>query len=181
MKNYLTSLDLSGNANLGYLNADGNRLDITLDSSNGFDLSALPGFDLAKASDWEGCTRTGSVLTFSKQEATYQYATGYAGESEEESLQSVLFTLVADREPSVEPDPDPDPDPDVANEDANVSQGRVYARDRILYTEGISGEVSVFSAVGRLVYQGKDTRIPLREAGVYLVRNNGRVWKILVM
>ena len=84
---------------------------------------------------------------------------------------------MADRDPSI----DPDPDPDVANEDADASQGRVYAKDRTLYTEGISGEVSVFTAVGTLVYQGKDTRIPVHQAGTYIVRHGEQVWKILVM
>ncbi len=168
--NQLTSLDLSMNDSLGYLNADNNFRRITLNNSNSFDLSTLPGFDLAKASDWEGCTRTGSVLTFSHRRATYQYATGYAGESEDESLQSVRFALVADRDPSV------------GNEAiGNGPQGRVYAKDRAIFTEGIGGEVSVFTTVGRLVYQGQDKRIPVRQAGTYIVRSNGQIWKISVM
>ena len=175
--NALTSLDLSANTALQTLNASGNRLDIVLDESNAFDVSSLPGFNMAKASDWTGCTRMGNKLTFTQQEVTYAYATGYSGSAEDASLQSVVFSLMADRDPSI----DPDPDPDVANEDADASQGRVYAKDRTLYTEGISGEVSVFTAVGTLVYQGKDTRIPVHQAGTYIVRHGEQVWKILVM
>ena len=168
--NALTSLDLSANTALQMLNASGNRLDIVLDESNAFDVSSLPGFNMAKASDWTGCTRMGNKLTFTQQEVTYAYATGYSGSAEDASLKSVTFSLFADRDPSM------------GNETSDLQpQGRVYAKDRTLYTEGISGEVSVFTAVGTLVYQGKDTRIPVRKAGTYLVRHGSQVWKILVM
>ena len=181
--NELTSLDLSANTALQTLNAGGNRLDIVLDEDNVFDVSSLPGFEMAKASDWTGCTRIGNKLTFTQQEVTYAYATGYSGSSEDASLQSVVFSLFADRDPSIDPnpDPDPDPDPDVANEDADAFQGRVYAKDRTLFTEGISGEVSVYTAVGTLVYKGYATEIPVPASGVYIVRNSSQAWKILVM
>ena len=181
--NQLTSLDLSANTALQTLNAGGNRLDIVLDEDNAFDVSILPGFNMAKASDWTGCTRTGNKLTFTQQEVTYAYATGYSGSAEDASLQSVVFSLLADRDPSIDPnpDPDPDPDPDVANEDADAFQGRVYAKDRTLFTEGISGEVSVYTAVGTLVYKGYATEIPVPASGVYIVRNSSQAWKILVM
>ena len=168
--NALTSLDLSANTALQTLNASGNRLDIVLDESNAFDVSSLPGFNMAKASDWTGCTRMGNKLTFTQQEVTYAYATGYSGSAEDASLKSVTFSLMADRDPSM------------GNETSDLQpQGRVYAKDRTLYTEGISGEVSVFTAVGTLVYQGKDTRIPVHQAGTYIVRHGEQVWKILVM
>ena len=168
--NALTSLDLSANTALQMLNASGNRLDIVLDESNAFDVSSLPGFNMAKASDWTGCTRMGNKLTFTQQEVTYAYATGYSGSAEDASLKSVTFSLFADRDPSM------------GNETSDLQpQGRVYAKDRTLYTEGISGEVSVFTAVGTLVYQGKDTRIPVHQAGTYIVRHGEQVWKILVM
>ena len=168
--NQLTSLDLSANTALQTLNASGNRLDIVLDESNAFDVSSLPGFNMAKASDWTGCTRMGNKLTFTQQEVTYAYATGYSGSAEDASLKSVTFSLFADRNPSM------------GNETSDLQpQGRVYAKDRTLYTEGISGEVSVFTAVGTLVYQGKDTRIPVHQAGTYIVRHGEQVWKILVM
>ena len=168
--NELTSLDLSANTALQTLNAGGNRLDIVLDEDNAFDVSSLPGFSMAKASGWTGCTRMGNKLTFTQQEVTYAYATGYSGSAEDASLKSVTFSLMADRDPSM------------GNETSDLQpQGRVYAKDRTLYTEGISGEVSVFTAVGTLVYQGKDTRIPVHQAGTYIVRHGSQVWKILVM
>ena len=181
--NQLTSLDLSANTALQTLNAGGNRLDIVLDEDNVFDVSTLPGFNMAKASDWTGCTRMGNKLTFTQQEVSYSYATGYSGSAEDANLQSVVFSLLADRDPSIDPnpDPDPDPDPDVANEDADAFQGRVYAKDRTLFTEGISGEVSVYTAVGTLVYKGYATEIPVPASGVYIVRNSSQAWKILVM
>ena len=168
--NELTSLDLSGNPELRTLNATGNRLDITLDASNGFDLSLLPGFDLAKASGWEGGTRLGNILTFSQREVTYAYATGYNGSTEDESLSSVRFSLRADR------------DPGVANESmATKPQGKVYAKEHVIYIEGIEGEISVFTPSGMLLYQGHGKEIPVRNDGLYIVRSGQQVWKVLVM
>ena len=168
--NELTSLDLSANAKLQILKAEGNQLDIVLDENDSFGLSALPGFDSAKASDWTGCTRMGNKLTFTQQEVTYAYATGYSGSAEDENLQSVVFSLMADRDPSM------------GNETSDLQpQGRVYAKDQIVYTEGISGEVSVYTTVGTLVYKGYATEIPVSASGVYIVRNSSQAWKILVM
>ena len=168
--NELTSLDLSGNPELQTLNAENNRLDITLDASNGFDLSLLPGFDLAKASGWEGGTRLGNILTFSQREVTYAYATGYNGSTEDESLSSVRFSLRADR------------DPGVANESmATKPQGKVYAKEHVIYIEGIEGEISVFTPSGMLLYQGHGKEIPVRNDGLYIVRSGQQVWKVLVM
>lgn len=167
--NQLTSLDLSANAKLIGFDASDNSLEVVLDGNDAFDLSSLPNFDIDRASDWNGAVLDGNMLTFTQQEATYQYATAYAGESGAESLKSVLFTLVADRDPSVGNE---------AIEDQ--PQGRVYAKDRTIFTEGISGEVSVYAIVGTLVYQGQSNRIPVRQAGIYIVRNNGDTWKLLV-
>lgn len=168
--NELTSLDLSGNPELQTLNAENNQLDITLDASNGFDLSLLPGFDLAKASGWEGGTRLGNILTFNQREVAYTYATGYSGSTEDESLSSVRFSLRADRDPSV------------ANETVDTKpQGKVYAKEHVIHTEGIEGEISVFTPSGILLYQGHDKEIPVRNDGVYIVRSGQQVWKVLVM
>ena len=168
--NELTSLDLSSNTNLQNLDAEDNRLNVVLDGDDAFDLSSLPNFDIDRASDWNGAVLNGNMLTFTQQEATYLYATAYTGENENEDLQSVWFTLVADRDPSVGNE---------AIEDQ--PQGRVYAKDRTIFTEGLSGEVSVFTTVGTLVYQGQSNRIPVRQAGIYIVRNSGNTWKLLVM
>ena len=176
--NELTSLDLSTNTKLQSLNAENNRLDIVLDERDRFDLSQLPGFEMAKASDWTGCTRIGNNLTFKQQEVTYSYATGYNGENEDADMTSVIFSLMADRDPSVEPDPGPGTDNEA---DARQSQGRVYAKDHRICTEGIDAEISIYSASGSLLYQGFDQEIPVRHDGLYLVRSGSRTWKVLVM
>ena len=168
-QNQLTSLDLSSNTNLRVLYAEDNRLNVVLDGNDAFDLSSLPNFDIDRVSVWHGAVLNGNMLTFTQQEVTYPYATAYAGENGN-LLQSVVwFTLVADRDPSVGNE---------AIEDQ--PQGRVYAKDRTIFTEGISGEVSVYAIVGTLVYQGQSNRIPVRQAGIYIVRNNGDTWKLLV-
>ena len=176
--NELTSLDLSANTKLQSLNAENNRLDIVLDERDRFDLSQLPGFEMAKASDWTGCTRIGNNLTFKQQEVTYSYATGYNGENEDADMTSVIFSLMADRDPSVEPDPGPGTDNEA---DARQSQGRVYAKDHRICTEGIDTEISIYSASGSLLYRGFDKEIPVRHDGLYLVRSGSRTWKVLVM
>ena len=176
--NELTSLDLSANTKLQSLNAENNRLDIVLDERDRFDLSQLPGFEMAKASDWTGCTRIGSNLTFKQQEVTYSYATGYNGENEDADLTSVIFSLMADCDPSVEPDPGPGTDNEA---DARQSQGRVYAKNHRICTEGIDTEISIYSASGSLLYRGFDKEIPVRHDGLYLVRSGSRTWKVLVM
>ena len=176
--NELTSLDLSANTALQTLNAGGNRLDIELDENNAFDVSTLPGFEMAKASDWTGCTRMGNKLTFTQQEVTYSYATGYNGENEDADMTSVIFSLMADRDPSVEPDPGPGTDNEA---DARQSQDRVYAKNHRICTEGIETEISIYSASGSLLYRGFDREIPVRHSGLYLVRSGSRTWKVLVM
>ena len=176
--NELTSLDLSANTKLQSLNAENNRLDIVLDERDRFDLSQLPGFEMAKASDWTGCTRIGNNLTFKQQEVTYSYATGYNGESEDADMTSVIFSLMANRDPSVEPDPGPGTDNEA---DARQSQGRVYAKDHRICTKDIEGEISIYSASGSLLYRGFDKEIPVRHDGLYLVRSGSRTWKILVL
>ena len=83
---------------------------------------------------------------------------------------TVVFSLMADRDPSM------------GNDTSDLQpQGRVYAKDQIVYTEGISGEVSVYTTVGTLVYKGYATEIPVPASGVYIVRNSSQAWKILVM
>ena len=85
-------------------------------------------------------------------------------------FQSVTFTLYADPAPSVD------------NETSdNARQGRVYAKDRTLYTEGIEDMVSVFNPAGGLVYQGSQNRIPVNSPGIYILRHGNQTWKIFVM
>ena len=52
--NQLTSLDISNNVNLTEMYCDNNKFSILINENNEFDLSSLPGFDLNKASNWNG-------------------------------------------------------------------------------------------------------------------------------
>ena len=93
--NQLTSLDVSQNTALEYLSCSGNAYHVTAAMLNMFDLNQLPeGFDISKASNWNGGTVEGTVLTFMQPEVTYTYNTGYTGEYSD--IQYVEFTLVCD-------------------------------------------------------------------------------------
>ena len=61
--NRLTTLDVSKNTALTELECESNSYDITLNASQSYDLSKLPGsFDVSKAKSWNGCTIQGSVI-----------------------------------------------------------------------------------------------------------------------
>ena len=112
--------------------------------------------------EFHNATLNGTILTFKRGALVfYDYATGYPGDKS--NLESVSFYL--------EGSP-------VANEDVNVSQGRVYAKDRTLFMEGLSGEVSVYTTVGTLIYKGYATEIPVPASGVYIVNYGGRSCKV---
>ncbi len=89
--NCLTSLDLSGitlnDGSAGYSAEDlaGNVRNINA-VGGAFDLSTLPGFDVTKASEWEGGTVSGTILTVIEScDVTYVYDCG--------NDRSALFTL----------------------------------------------------------------------------------------
>lgn len=164
----LVSLDLSHTPKLTRMDCFYNWHPLTLDEKNRVDIALLPGFDPERASNFEGATLDGNHITFFQQEITYSYATGFP--SNDSNFQSVTFTLYADPAPSVD------------NETSdNARQGRVYAKDRTLYTEGIEGMVSVFNPAGGLVYQGSQNRIPVNSPGIYILRHGNQTWKIFVM
>ena len=78
-KNQLTSLDVSQHTNLVRLSCSDNKIDINIEeTSRTFDLSALPGFDVSKATNWKGGTVNGSILTVDDgaTEVTYSYDCG---------------------------------------------------------------------------------------------------------
>lgn len=77
--NQLTSLDLSKNTALDTLDCSGNKRQITVDEAGQFDLSALKGFDVSKASGWsEGAAVDGNILTvpYGVTKISYQYDLG---------------------------------------------------------------------------------------------------------
>ena len=99
--NQLTSLDLSKNTALTILGCSGNKRQITVGETGQFDLSALKGFDVSKASGWsEGATVDGTILTvpYGVTEISYQYDLGNG--------KSGTFTLTFDavKEPDLPDD-----------------------------------------------------------------------------
>ena len=77
--NKLTGLDLSQNTALKKLYCSNNQRQITVGETGQFDLSALKGFDVSKASGWsEGAAVDGNILTvpYGVTEISYQYDLG---------------------------------------------------------------------------------------------------------
>lgn len=92
--NQLTSLDLSKNTALDTLDCSGNKRQITVDEAGQFDLSALKGFDVSKASGWsEGATVDGNILTvpYGVTEISYRYDLDLGNRKRE------TFTLTFDK------------------------------------------------------------------------------------
>lgn len=92
--NQLTSLDLSKNTALTILGCSGNNRQITVGETGQFDLSALKGFDVSKASGWsEGATVDGTILTvpYGVTEISYQYDLDLGNRKRE------TFTLTFDK------------------------------------------------------------------------------------
>lgn len=143
--NKLTYLDVSKNVNLETLYCSGNQLtslDISLNKKittnfscydnqkevmvselNTYDLSSLPGsFDVNKASNWNGGTVNGNILTFTDKEVRYSYdlgndsreiftliATNYNGESEGPGEEEPPIPTIPDPEPSNPDEEEPKP------------------------------------------------------------------------
>lgn len=99
--NPLTSLDLSKNTALDTLDCSGNKRQITVGETGQFNLSALKGFDVSKASGWsEGAAVDGNILTvpYGVTKISYQYDLGNG--------KSGTFTLTFDavKEPDLPDD-----------------------------------------------------------------------------
>lgn len=99
--NQLTGLDLSKNTALTILGCSGNNRQITVGETGQFDLSALKGFDVSKASGWsEGAAVDGNILTvpYGVTKISYQYDLG--------NEKSGTFTLTFDevKEPNLPDD-----------------------------------------------------------------------------
>lgn len=92
--NQLTSLDLSSNTALTQVYCSGNKRQITVGETGQFDLSALKGFDVSKASGWsEGATVDGNILTvpYGVTEISYRYDLDLGNRKRE------TFTLTFDK------------------------------------------------------------------------------------
>ena len=75
-KNRLACLDVTGIS--GTITADGNRCPIAVRTDGKFDLTTLPGFNVGKATNWNGGSVSGTILTVEdgKDEVSYQYDCG---------------------------------------------------------------------------------------------------------
>ena len=75
-RNRLACVDVTGIS--GTIMADGNRRPIAVRTDGKFDLTTLPGFDVSKATNWNGGSVSGTILTVEdgKDEVSYQYDCG---------------------------------------------------------------------------------------------------------
>lgn len=75
-KNRLACVDVTGIS--GTITADGNRCPIAVRTDGTFDLNTLPGFNVGKATNWNGGSVSGTILTVEdgKDEVSYQYNCG---------------------------------------------------------------------------------------------------------
>lgn len=92
--NQLTSLNLSSNTALTQVYCSGNKRQITVGETGQFDLSALKGFNVSKASGWsEGATVDGNILTvpYGVTEISYRYDLDLGNRKSE------TFTLTFDK------------------------------------------------------------------------------------
>ena len=76
-KNRLACVDITGISG-GTITADGNRCPIAVRTDGKFDLTTLPGFNVGKATNWNGGSVSGTILTVEdgKDEVSYQYNCG---------------------------------------------------------------------------------------------------------
>lgn len=76
-KNRLACLDVTGISG-GTITANGNRCPIAVRTDGKFDLTTLPGFNVGKATNWNGGSVFGTILTVEngKDEVSYQYNCG---------------------------------------------------------------------------------------------------------
>ena len=75
-KNQLACLDATGIS--GTITAGGNRCPIAVRTDGTFDLTTLPGFDVSKATGWNGGSVSGTILSVNAgaDEVSYQYNCG---------------------------------------------------------------------------------------------------------
>ena len=69
---------------------------------------------------------------------------------------------------------------DVTNESRQDENFTVYVQDRTICLSENWGTVQVFNTLGQCIYIGANTRIPVRQSGVYIVRVGARSYKVVV-
>lgn len=157
--NNLVAVDLSKNDNLQRITLDNNQRTVPVTPQMEFDLNTLnpDGFDINKASDWRGGTVTGNILKFNDDKVTYMYDTGRG---------KYMFALLKGEVTSITA---------VADDSTNIS-----VSGHTLAVTGNSLVANVYSADGRLIYQGKESVITLPSSGVYIVKVGNRTEKVIV-
>ena len=70
--------------------------------------------------------------------------------------------------------------PSVANEDYSTSNQFVYAVHKVIHLSEPMGPVQVYNILGRCIYSGTDTEIPVKTSGLYVVRSRYNTFKISV-
>ena len=159
--NQLTSLDLSNKLELIYLEKDNNSLTVEVNPDNTFDLSQLPGFDITKVYTWNGGTVNGNILTFNENQVSYQYSTGCY------RFEKVTFYLKSNKLIT-------------GINDIGTNEIKVYPDGKNIMITGTEELVEIYNISGQLIYKGKEHQITVPNQGVYLVKAEGKVTKVLI-
>lgn len=159
--NQLTSLDLSNKLELIYLEKDNNSLTVEVNPDNTFDLSQLPGFDITKVYTWNGGTVNGNILTFTENQVSYQYSTGCY------RFEKVTFYLKSNKLIT-------------GINDIGTNEIKVYPDGKNIMITGTEELVEIYNISGQLIYKGKEHQITVPNQGVYLVKAEGKVTKVLI-
>ncbi|MCM1041763.1 MAG: leucine-rich repeat domain-containing protein [Bacteroides sp.] len=86
------------------------------------------------------------------------------------------FAVTADMELTANFEEDPN---HVGNEGQAKDNFRVWAQDRVIYLSADKGDVQVYNALGQCLYSGRATAIPVRNGGLYIVRNGKDSYKVM--
>lgn len=103
--NQLTSLNLSSNTALTQVYCSGNKRQITVGETGQFDLSALKGFDVSKASGWsEGVTVENGILTVPYNTTSLTYRYDVRGNGADDDYKEFVLTFDEVKEPDLPDD-----------------------------------------------------------------------------
>ena len=164
--NHLVALDLANNPSISFYSIKGQKRTVAIGQDKKFDLSQLyaDGFEIDKASEWSGCNIEGSIITFTGSEATYKYDT----QSNNANYRKIEFTLIPETTSGVY---------SIDNDAIKIWSGNMEIH--ISGTESAT-TAKVYTTDGKLVYSGKDTVIPVKQEGIYIVNTSGKSTKLIV-
>lgn len=140
-ENQLTSLSFGEVADFS---CEDNQAEVVVTDENTLDLTTLPGhFDVSKASNWQGGTVNGNILTFTDKKVTYTYNVG--------TRQSAEFTLIPVKKA---PDPiNPQPSTPSTQTPAPQTPATPSAPSAPAATEKISANTTVTDAKSNSIYK----------------------------